>query len=88
MVVAEAIKAKESTESDDIITALEELVWTGTRGTIDFTTQKEPDWAYHMWMDVPIFIIQFTEVNQEPSKAAIVWPEEYATVDGYITPKR
>lgn len=88
MVIAEAIKASQSTESSKIIAALEDLVWEGTRGVINFTTQKTPDWAYHMWMDVPVFIIQFTEVNQDPSKAPILWPDKYATVEGYIKPEK
>jgi len=89
MVIAEAIKAAQSTDGKKLISALENKVnWEGTRGVINFTTQKEPDWAYHMWMDVPVFIIQYTELNQDPSKAAILWPEKYATVKGYLKPAR
>jgi len=28
-------------------------------------------------MDVPVFIIQYTKINQDPSQAAILWPEKY-----------
>ncbi|MEX1330901.1 MAG: hypothetical protein AB1Z29_29225, partial [Desulfobacterales bacterium] len=62
--------------------------WVGTRGTVKFSTNKTPDWAYHMWMDVPVFIIQYTELNQDPSKAAILWPEQHATVKGYLKPAK
>lgn len=87
MVIAEAVKAAGSTDPKAMIDALETKVeWVGTRGTITFNTGKSPAWAYHMWMDVPVFIIQYTEINQDPSKAAILWPEQYATVKGYIQP--
>ena len=89
MVIAEAVKAADTTESKALIDALENRVnWEGTRGTIKFNKSKEPAWAYHMWMDVPVFIIQYTELNQEPSDAAILWPDQYATVDGYIRPPK
>lgn len=89
MVIAEAVKAADTTESKALIEALENRVnWEGTRGTINFNKSKEPAWAYHMWMDVPVFIIQYTELNQEPSDAAILWPDQYATVDGYIRPPK
>ncbi len=87
MVIAEAVKAAGFTDPKAMIDALETKVeWVGTRGTITFNTGKSPAWAYHMWMDVPVFIIQYTEINQDPSKAAILWPEQYATVKGYIQP--
>ena len=87
MVIAEAIKIAGSADSKAMIDALEnKLKWVGTRGTIAFNAEKTPAWAYHMWMDVPVFIIEYTEVNQDPSKAAILWPEQHATVKGYIKP--
>ncbi|MFZ0131863.1 MAG: ABC transporter substrate-binding protein, partial [Desulfobacterales bacterium] len=89
MVIAEAVKSAKSTEGKALIDALENKVnWVGTRGTINFTTEKSPAWAYHMWMDVPVFIIQYTELNQEPSKAAILWPAEFATVKGLLKPSK
>lgn len=89
MVIAEAAKLAKSTDGKALIEALEnKLNWEGTRGTIKFSKEKNPDWAYHMWMDVPVFIIQYTELKQDPSKAAILWPEQYATVKGYIRPPK
>ena len=88
MVLAEAIKLKQSTSGKDIISGLEEIEWEGTRGTIRFNTRKDPPWSYHMWMDVPVFIIQYTEFQQDPSQAAILWPAEHATVKEYIRPPR
>jgi branched-chain amino acid transport system substrate-binding protein len=89
MVLAQAIKASKSTNGKALIDALENKVnWEGTRGTIKFNKDKTPPWAYHMWMDVPVFIIQYTKANQDPSQAAILWPEKHATVKGYIRPPK
>lgn len=89
MVIAQGIKIADSTDSKKVIDALENKVdWVGTRGTINFSNEKNPPWAYHMWMDVPVFIIEYTEFKQDPSKAAILWPAEYATVKSYIRPPK
>ncbi len=89
MVLAEAIKAGKSTDGKAVIDALENKVnWEGTRGTIKFAKEKSPAWAYHMWMDVPVFIIEYTKVNQDPSQAVILWPEQHATSKGYIRPPK
>lgn len=89
MVIAEAVKAAKSTSGKALVDALENKVdWVGTRGTIKFSKEKSPAWAYHMWMDVPVFIIQYTKANQEFSQAAILWPEKHATAKGYIRPSK
>ena len=88
MVIAEAIKLNKDTSGKSIIDGLEKISWEGTRGTIKFTTEKSPAWAYHMWMDVPVFIIQYTQFKQDPSQAAIIWPAKNATVKEYIRPPK
>ncbi len=88
MVLAKAIGEKKSTAGKDIIVGLEAIQWEGTRGTVKFSTEKNPPWAYHMWMDVPVFIIQYTEFKQDPSKAAILWPDRHATVKEYMRPPK
>jgi branched-chain amino acid transport system substrate-binding protein len=88
MVIAEAVKLSQATSGKSIIDGLEKISWEGTRGTIKFTTEKSPAWAYHMWMDVPVFIIQYTKVKQDPSQAAIIWPAKYATAKEYIRPPK
>jgi branched-chain amino acid transport system substrate-binding protein len=60
---------------------MEEINYEGTNATYSFGTDKEPDWAYHQFMDVPFTIIQYTEMNQTPDEAAIVYPKEWATAD-------
>ncbi len=88
MVIAEAVKLSKSTAGKSIIDGLEKISWEGTRGTIKFTTDKSPAWAYHMWMDVPVFIIQYTKFRQDPSQAEILWPAKHATVKEYIRPPK
>jgi hypothetical protein len=39
-------------------------------------------------MDVPVFIIQYTELKQDPSKAAILWPGQFATAKGLLKPSK
>jgi branched-chain amino acid transport system substrate-binding protein len=81
MVLAEAIKAANSAEPQKITEALRDLRWEGTRGTIHFPQTKEPAWAYQQWPEVPIFVIQYDQVDQLPQDAQILWPRNLATTD-------
>lgn len=74
-----AIKEAGSTKPQAIIHALENIHYAGTRGTYSFSTQKQPDWAYHQWMDAPVMIIQYTKVNQSADDAPILYPRDWAT---------
>jgi branched-chain amino acid transport system substrate-binding protein len=84
MVIAEAIRAKNSTSSQDIQAGLRELSWEGPRGTINFSDKTDPEWAYQQWMGVPIYVIQYTEANQTPTAAAVLWPEAERTADALL----
>ncbi len=86
-VVAAAIKKAGSTDSKAIIHALENLDYTGTHGEYSFSMKKEPTWAYHQFMGVPFMIIQYTEMNQAPEQAAIVYPKAWATTDKILPEK-
>ena len=81
MVIAEAIKAAGSAEPLAITEALRALKWEGTRGTIYFPQDRDPDWAFQQWPDVPIFVIQYDEANQLPENSTILWPANLATSD-------
>lgn len=78
--IAEAIEKAKSTDPKKVIEALENIEWVGTRGTVTFFKGHEPAWMYHQWPDVPVFVIQYTKLNQTSSEAAILWPRKYATV--------
>jgi branched-chain amino acid transport system substrate-binding protein len=80
-VLVAAIQKAGSADSKAIINALENIRYTGVHGDYSFSTKKDPDWAYHQFMDVPFMIIQYTEMNQAPEQAAIVFPKEWATTD-------
>ena len=84
MVIAEAVKAAGTTDSDAVQAALRELRWDGTRGTIYFPQDNEPAWKFQQWPDVPIFVIQYDEVGQSPADAAILWPRSQATTDELV----
>lgn len=84
MVIAEAIKMAKTTESNAVLDALRKLRWEGTRGTIYFPQDKSPSWMYQQWPKVPIFVIQYTQPNQLPENAAILWPRDQATTDKLI----
>ena len=76
----DAVRSSGSTDGKAIISALEKTNYVGVRGQYDFSTGKEPDWAYHQFMHAPLTILQYTEVKQDQSEAPIVWPRNWATV--------
>jgi len=80
-VLVAAIEHAKSADRKAIIKALETIKWEGVNGTYSFPTTKDPAWAYHQFNDVPFHIIQYTEKNQAPSDAAIVFPKKWATTD-------
>lgn len=84
MVIAQAIKAANSTDHGKITEALRNLKWEGTRGTIYFPQKKTPAWAFQQWPEVPIFVIQYDKPDQLPENAAILWPRSQATTDKLV----
>jgi branched-chain amino acid transport system substrate-binding protein len=76
----DAIKTSNSTDSKAIIEALEKTKYVGVRGQYSFSTEHEPAWHYHQFLDAPLTILQYVETKQSQSEAPIVWPREYATV--------
>ena len=45
-----------------------------------FSTEKDPAWHYHQFLDAPLTILQYAETKQSQADAPIVWPRSYATV--------
>jgi branched-chain amino acid transport system substrate-binding protein len=86
-VVVDAIKTAGSADRAAIVKALEKVNYEGTNATYSFPTTKTPDWAYHQFVDVPFTIIQYTEMNQAPENAAIVYPKKWATTDKILPEK-
>lgn len=88
-ILAQAINEAGSTDGDAIVKALENIKYDGVLGKIYFPygTQKDPgvdgkgDEYWHQWPDVPLTMLQYTEVDQASSDAPIVWPDAYKTAD-------
>jgi branched-chain amino acid transport system substrate-binding protein len=70
-VLAQAIKSGGSSEPEAITKALESLQWTGTRGKITFSAEKE-DGKFHQWLDVPVATFEITAVNQPLGETRLV----------------
>ena len=72
-----AIEKAGTTDSKAIITELQALNLTGTRGDIVFSQE---DGVYHQqWVDVPTFIFQYSEVGQSAADAEVLYPPQFAT---------
>ncbi len=76
----DAIKRAKSTEAKAIIHELETTSYVGVRGKYSFSTSHEPAWHYHQFLDAPLTLLQYSEVNQGQADAPIVWPKKFATV--------
>jgi branched-chain amino acid transport system substrate-binding protein len=73
-VLAQAIEMAGSTDPDAIVAALEEIKYDGVLGKIYFSLEREPDYMYHQWPGAKAVVIQYTEENQKPSDALLLWP--------------
>lgn len=87
MVIAEAIKAANTTDPKKITEALRNVKWEGTRGTVYFSQKTSPNWMFQQWPEVPIFVIQYDQENQAPGDAQILWPKGQKTItEHYLKP--
>ncbi len=75
LLVAEAIKSGGSSEPEAIAKALESLKWTGTRGKITFSAEKD-EAKYHMWLDAPMVTYQITAAKQPIGETNLVQAPE------------
>lgn len=80
-VLAAAIEDAGSADGEAIIDALEGIDYTGVLGAYEFSTDRDPEWAYHQFMDAPVTILQYTQMHQEPAQAPILYPEKWASTD-------
>jgi len=71
LMVAEAIRSGGSSEPEAITKALESLKWTGTRGKVAFSADKD-EFKYHQWLDVPYVTFQITAPQQPLSDTLLV----------------
>jgi len=80
LVLADAIARAKSTDGKALIAALEKTDIVLGRGRYTFSTSRDPDWAYHQFMNAPVALVQYDKLNQEAEDAPIVWPRSIADV--------
>ena len=71
LLLVEAIRQAGSTDADAMIKTLEGIKWTGTRGTVTFSTEKS-GYKYHQWLDIPYVTFQVTAVKQKMADTRLV----------------
>ena len=87
MIIAQAIEEAGSTDPDAIITALENIDYTGALGNITFpvNSQNTPEQAgleskwWHQFPDPAITMVQYQEAGEDSTVATVVYPEVYQT---------
>lgn len=70
LLIARAIEQAKSTESADIIKALQGMEFEGVRGKFSFS--QEPGYSYQQWVDIPYVTYQLTEVDQPLSETTLI----------------
>jgi len=87
-IMAQAINEAGSTDSQAVISAIENITYNGALGTITFpygTHNAVPEGVdakwWHQFPDPAITIAQYTEAGQLSSDAATVFPPAYKTAD-------
>jgi len=87
MLIAQAIEDAGSTDSEAVISALENISYTGALGSITFPINRNNDPAtagvadkwWHQFPDPAITIVQYQEEGQDSTDAAVVFPLTYKT---------
>jgi branched-chain amino acid transport system substrate-binding protein len=92
--LADATQRAASLEGTDLIKALEssDIELAAGRYTFPYGSSQPPDgvsapaYTWHQWMDPPLLYLMFTEPEQDPAGAAVIWPEYYRTLPGALAP--
>ena len=82
LILADALDLAKSDEPSDLIDALEKGKFTSWNGTVTFERGEGPYW--HQWSP-PLMVLQYTEANQSPKDAPILYPPEMKTAS-YTSP--
>lgn len=70
LLIARAIENAGSTESADMIKALQTMEFEGVRGAFKFS--EEPGYTYQQWVDIPYVTYQLTEIDQPLSETVLI----------------
>src|SRR5207245_8499356 len=65
LVLIDAIARAKSTDGKALIAALEKTDIVLGRGRYTFSTSKQPDWAYHQFMNAPVALVQYNKVSPD-----------------------
>ncbi len=87
--LADAVERAQSLDGPALVNALEQcdLALAAGHYRFPYGSHAPPEasgqaaWAWHQWMDPPLLLLQYTEVDQPAAAMAVVWPPSYATVD-------
>lgn len=86
LLAADAVERAGSTDPDDIIAALAATGLVGSRGQYSFSEDTEPAWHHQQFLDAPVTVVQYSEVNETPADAIILAPDRWATADEIFAP--
>ncbi len=87
LLIADAIKQANSTDSAKMIDALQKMTFSGTRGTFQFS--QKPGYTYQQWVDIPYVTYQLTEIDQPLSQTTLIQvPGEPLHVDRIKKPAK
>jgi len=88
LLIVEAIRQAKSTDPKAITKQLASMKFEGVRGAFQFSSAREPAYAYQQWVDIPYVNFQLTDVNQPVSKANLIQgPGQPLAVDKLQKPK-
>lgn len=88
MILADAIERAGTTESQALISALEDtdIVLAQGRYWFQYTSKNPlpadgsvPAYMWHQWPDPAVVLLQYFQPNQDWKDAAVIWPEVYQT---------
>lgn len=87
LLAADAISRTQSLAPRDLIPALEttDIELAAGHYTFPYNSKHppngsdEPAYLWHQWPNPPLFYLQYTEANQKPGEAAIIWPPQART---------
>lgn len=72
LLIVDAIKQGKSTEPASIIKTLQNITFSGARGTFKFS--HEPGYTFQQWVEIPYVNYQFTAVNQPIGDSTLIQP--------------
>jgi ABC-type branched-subunit amino acid transport system substrate-binding protein len=72
LLIVDAIKQAKSAEPKAITKTLASMKFEGVRGPLQFSSAKDPPYAFQQWVDIPYVNFQLTEVNQPVSKSNLI----------------